>query len=154
MFTFVDVSTQDFPDYVVSVPTLLVNKNIIKGDDVFGYMNTMVEEILRVNPSLVQTPELEPQEVSSDPVDDLVGWCPEDGCTFSNITEQGDDCAKKNVSTEDTLFSFITDESEPLSNPHSKIGIEQTNEQYQGSVKRQQMDSSYERLMAERDLIK
>jgi len=157
LFTFIDVNTQSFPDYLESVPTLLVDKNMIKGDDVFGYMNSMVEEIIQKNPSLgqdIQQSTPPSNQVSSDPVDDLVGWCPDGGCTFSDITEQNDDCAKQSVSTADTTLSFISEENDSLSTPHSKIGIETTNEQYQSSEKRQQMDASYERLMSERDLIK
>jgi len=172
----VDVDTQKFPDYITSVPTLVIGKNMVKGGDVFGYMNNMVQEILQQDPSLGQGPTQQPslgqgptqqpslgqgptqspgnQQPATDPVDDLIGWCPDDGCSFSDITEQNDDCAKTNVSVDDTRFSFISEGSESLSDPHSKIGLEQSNEQYQVSEKRQQMDASYERLMAERDLVK
>ena len=164
MFVFVDIETNKFPDYVTSVPTLVVDQNMIKGGDVFGYMNNMVQEILQQNPGLdpqqqeqvgqppsTQNPGSNP---SHDPVDDLVGWCPGEGCSFADITEQNDDCSKKNVSLEDTRFSFISGEDAPLSDPHSKVALEQSDEQFKASAKRQQMDASYERLMAERQLVK
>ena len=171
MFVFVDIETNKFPDYVTSVPTLTVDQNMIKGGDVFGYMNNMVQEILQQNPELdpqqQQEQEQQGQQVgqppttqnsgsnpSNDPVDDLVGWCPGEGCSFADITEQNDDFSKKNVSVEDTRFSFITGEDAPLSDPHSKVGLEQSDEQFKASAKRQQMDASYERLMAERQLVK
>ena len=47
MFVFVDIETNKFPDYITSVPTLVVDQNMIKGGDVFGYMNNMVQEILQ-----------------------------------------------------------------------------------------------------------
>ena len=50
MFVFVDVETQQFPDYIKSVPTLVVEQNMIKADDVFGYLNNMVEQIFKANP--------------------------------------------------------------------------------------------------------
>ena len=31
-----------------------------------------------------------------DPIDDLVGWCPDGGCSFSPISETNDDCSKEN----------------------------------------------------------
>ena len=164
MFVFVDIETNKFPDYIKSVPTLVVDQNMIKGGDVFGYMNNMVQEILQQNPGLdpqqqqqqgqppsTQNPGSNP---SHDPVDDLVGWCPGEGCSFADITEQNDDCSKKNVSLEDTRFSFIGGEDAPLSDPHSKVALEQSDEQFKASAKRQQMDASYERLIAERELVK
>ena len=109
MFTFIDVGTQQYPDYIKSVPTLVIDQNMIKADDVFGYLNNMVEQIFEQHPELKQKyhPEQqEPQQLEQhqqlqqqkqfpsennapekpgkgpdyDPVDDLVGWCPDGGC--------------------------------------------------------------------------
>ena len=177
MFTFVDVETQQFPDYIKSVPTLVIDQNMIKADDVFGYLNNMVEQIFEQHPELKQKyhPEQQqsqqqPQQQAQqqpqqqghskgpdyDPVDDLIGWCPDGGCSFSPISEQNDDCSKQSVSVEDTNFTFITegdDQLAPQNNPQ-KVPMEQDNARFQQSEKQQQMDSSYERLMAERNLIK
>ena len=136
MFIFVDVQTQQFPDYVKSVPTLVIDQNMIKADDVFGYLNNMVEQIFEQNPELKQKYHPEQQQGQSnnslcnnkdhlnnrqqnlpdkpgkgpdyDPVDDLVGWCPDGGCSFSTISEQNDDCSKQMVSLEDRMFSTIS----------------------------------------------
>ena len=51
-FRIIDVSTQQYPNYIQSVPTLVANQQMIKNDDVFGYMNNMVEQIFRQNPQL------------------------------------------------------------------------------------------------------
>ena len=185
-FRIIDVSTQQYPNYIKSVPTLVVNKQMIQNDDVFGYMNNMVEQIFRQNPQLrekyhpqqQQQQQLQQQQQQqqqqqhtsmksigqeptktngplNDPVDDLVGWCPDGGCSFAPISESNDDCSKRNVSVEDTRFSFISDADEkmPIQNIE-KIPMQQNNDQFQKSAKQQQMDSSYERLMAERQLIK
>lgn len=184
-FRIIDVSTQQYPNYIKSVPTLVVNKQMIQNDDVFGYMNNMVEQIFRQNPQLrekyhpqqqkqqqhqQQHQQQQQQHTSmksigqeptktngplNDPVDDLVGWCPDGGCSFAPISDSNDDCSKRNVSVEDTRFSFISDSDEkmPIQNIE-KIPMQQNNDQFQKSAKQQQMDSSYERLMAERQLIK
>ena len=185
-FRIIDVSTQQYPNYIKSVPTLVVNKQMIQNDDVFGYINNMVEQIFRQNPQLrekyhpqqQQQQQLQQQQQQqqqqqhtsmksigqeptktngplNDPVDDLVGWCPDGGCSFAPISESNDDCSKRNVSVEDTRFSFISDADEkmPIQNIE-KIPMQQNNDQFQKSAKQQQMDSSYERLMAERQLIK
>ena len=186
-FQIVDVSTQRYPDYIDTVPTLVVEQRMIKNDDVFGYMNNMVEQIFKQNPQLkekyhpqqqqqqstqLQQPQRQhqnfnqdqqgigqqPQKMSSpeyDPVDDIVGWCVDDGCSFSPISETNDDCSKGKATLEDTRFSFISEGNDQLSggNTATKIPMEPSNAQFQKSAKQQQMDESYERLMAERNLI-
>ena len=180
MFVFVDVETQGFPDYIKSVPTLVVDQNMIKADDVFGYLNNMVEQIFKSNPELKQQyhpgqqPEQQGQQQGQrqqgqgqqqsdkpgkgpnhDPVDDLIGWCPDGGCSFAEITESNDDCSKKMVSLEDSnMFASISDGNDQLAPNPQKVALEQDNSNFQQSAKQQQMDSSYERLMAERQLIK
>ena len=172
---------------------------MIKNDDVFGYMNNMVEQIFRQNPQLkekyhpqaqqqqqqqqqpqqqqqvqqqsaqLQPPQRQmastqqpigqqPQKMNGpnyDPVDDIVGWCVDDGCSFSPISETNDDFSKNKASLEDTRFSFINEGNDQLSggNNTTKIPMENSNAQFQKSAKQQQMDESYERLMAERNLI-
>ena len=190
-FQIVDVLTQRYPDYIDTVPTLVVEQKMIKNDDVFSYMNNMVEQIFRQNPQLKekyhpqqpsqqrqpqsqQSAQLQPgqrqmgsaqqtigqppQKMSSpdyDPVDDIVGWCVDDGCSFSPISETNDDCSKKKATLEDTRFSFINEGNDQLSggNSATKIPMEDSNAQFQKSAKQQQMDESYERLMAERNLL-
>jgi len=201
MFIFVDVETQQFPDYIKSVPTLVMEQNMIKADDVFGYLNNMVERIFEQNPELKQKyhPEKQQQQgqqqqqqqgqqqqqqqqqqqeqqglpqqglqqqdldqqghskgTDYDPVDDLIGWCPDGGCTFSPISEQNDDCSKQNVSVEDTSFTFITEGDDQLApqNKPQKVPMDQDNARFQQSEKQQQLDNSYERLMSERNLLK
>jgi len=192
-FQIIDVQTQQYPDYIETVPTLVANQKMIKNDDVFGYMNNLVEQIFRQNPGLKdkyhpqQTPSQQassqkgsPQNsqltnqqqsvgrpnhesmksigqepVKTDPVDELIGWCPDGGCSFSPITEASDDCSKRMDPIEDTRFSFISDNDEkiPIDSVH-KVPMKQSNDEFQRTEKLKQMDASYERLMAERQLIK
>jgi len=184
MFVFVDVETQGFPDYIKSVPTLVVDQNMIKADDVFGYLNNMVEQIFKSNPELKQQYHPEQQQQGQqgheqqqqqqqqgneqqqqqpdkpnkgpnhDPVDELIGWCPDGGCSFAEITETNDDCSKKMVSLDDNMFASISEGNDQLAPNPQKVALEQDNSNFQQSAKQQQMDSSYERLMAERQLIK
>ena len=42
MFNFIDVNSNPYPDYIKSVPTLVIDQNIIRGDDVFDYLNKIV----------------------------------------------------------------------------------------------------------------
>lgn len=193
-FQIVDVGTQQYPDYIKSVPTLVIGQNMIKGDDVFGYMNHMVEQVFTQSPQLKekyhpqrqqqqgQMPQgshrvNEPQQLGQarqlnnqgignqptkvekgpdhDPIDDLVGWCPDGGCSFSPISETNDDCSKKTVSLDDNMFALISDNNDQLAPAdYEKVELGQDNSKFQKSAKQQQMDSSYERLMAERQLIK
>lgn len=180
-FKIIDVGSQQYPDYIQSVPTMVIDQSMIKGDDVFGYMNHMVEQIFQQNPELKdkyhpqqgqqshqghqgqqgqlshqnQLAEKPGKGPNYDPVDDLVGWCPDGGCSFSPISDTNDDCSKKNVDLTDNMFAMISDENDQLAPiDHQKVELGQDNGQFQKSAKQQEMDSSYERLMAERNLIK
>ena len=170
-FYIIDIETQQFPDYIQSVPTLVVDQSMIKNDDVFGYLNNMVEQIFKQNPELKQQYQQgqqqqgqqqqdgsNPQKVGKghthDPIDDLVGWCADGDCGFAPITESNDNCSKQNVSLEDTRFSFINESNDKLAPQPSKVPMEQDNSQFQKTEKQQQMDNSYERLMNERNLLK
>ena len=48
----------------------------------------------------------------------------------------------------------ISEENDQLAPQPQKVPMDQDNAQFQKSAKQQQMDSSYERLMAERNLVK
>ena len=189
-FQIIDVATQRYPDYIDTVPTLVANQQMIKSDDVFGYMNNMVEQIFQQNPQLKQkyhpqqVPKQQqrsmsqapigqapigqapigqapigqaPQKITGpdhDPVDDIIGWCPDGGCEFSPISEENDDCSKRSVTLDDTRFSFISDSDITISqNNVTSIPMQKNNDQFQSSAKQDKMDQSYERLMAERKLI-
>ena len=176
-FQIVDVMTQRYPDYIDTVPSLITNGQMIKNNDVFSYMNNMVEQIFQKSPELKQkyhpqqsNPQQSqsvvtqqsigqtPQKINSppsDPVDDIIGWCPDGGCSFSPISEQNDDCSKGLVTLEDTRFSFIDDSPGSMNDTHNvtKIPIQNDNQQFQKSDKLKKMDESYERLMAERRLV-
>ena len=190
-FKIIDVQTQRYPDYIETVPTLVANQQMIKNDDVFGYMNNLVEQIFRQNPVLKnkyhhqnsqqapsqqapsQNSQLTNQQQSmgrpnhesmksigqepekKDPVDELIGWCPDGGCSFSPITEASDDCSKRMDTIDDTRYSFISDADEKITiDPVRKVPMENSNQEFQRSEKLKQMDYSYERLMAERQLIR
>ena len=43
LFRIINVDTQPFPDYVKTVPCLLINGQIIKGNTVFEYLGKLVE---------------------------------------------------------------------------------------------------------------
>ena len=60
-FQIIDVFPLKDPDYIDTVPTLVANQQTIKSDDVFGYMNNMVEQIFQQNPQLKQ--KYHPQQV-------------------------------------------------------------------------------------------
>ncbi len=186
-FKIVDVTTQQYPDYIETVPTLVANQQMIKNEDVFGYMNNLVEQIFKNNPDIknryhpAQQQAQQPQQQAPQPqqpqqqhqqspqpsfesmkdignkvdeLDELVGWCPDGGCSFAPITESNDDVSKSTVSLEDTRFSFITEENHVPNDGIEKIAMENSNDAFQKNEKHKMMESSYERMMAERQLIK
>ena len=62
---------------------------------------------------------------------------------------------KESDPIEDTRFSFISDNDEkiPIDSVH-KVPMKQSNDEFQMTEKLKQTDASYERSMAERQLIK
>ena len=183
MFTYIDVGKEQYPDYIKSVPSLVTNGNIIKGEQVFNYINNLVQQLVKQNPELqTYMDQLDSQNRSNDQSNNqsnnqsndqpesqsnklpeggecqLDGWCLNGACNYSTITDSNDNCAKRTDPLLDiNPYSFISDSNDNLTqtnNTISKLPIEQDNTQFQKSVKQQQMDSSYERLMQERQLIK
>ena len=97
--------------------------------------------------SIGQEPE------KNDPVDELIGCLMED--SFSPITEASDDCSKRMDPIEDTRFHlFLIMMKKFPSIVFHKVPMKQSNDEFQRTEKLKQMDASYERLMAERQLIK
>jgi hypothetical protein len=159
MFNFIDVNSNPYPDYIKSVPTLVIDQNIIRGDDVFDYLNKIVGELLKQGQQgqqQGQQGQQQPANLSSNNVEDnsIIGWCVDDSCMFSELSDSNDDCANQCRKINDIKYSYILDDVSTAPINHSKVPMETSNEQFTKSAKQQQMDASYERLMAERNLIK
>ena len=72
MFTYIDVGKEQYPDYIKSVPSLVTNGNIIKGEQVFNYINNLVQQLVKQNPELqTYMDQLDSQNRSNDQSNNL-----------------------------------------------------------------------------------
>lgn len=152
LFRIINVDTQPFPDYVKTVPCLLINGQIIKGTTVFEYLGKLVEgkkeQEKRTHNQQLQESDQGQCRINDD--GELEGWCGSGGGVgYSMITEDNDDFTKKTYKIESDL-SFI--EGADDSSLQGQIQHMEKNDQ-QVNQKRQQFDSDYERLQQERGEI-
>ena len=152
LFRIINVDTQPFPDYVKTVPCLLINGQIIKGTTVFEYLGKLVEgkkeQEKRTDNQQLQESDQGQCRINDD--GELEGWCGSGGgVEYSMITEDNDDFTKKTYKIESDL-SFL--EGADDSSLQGQIQHMEKNDQ-QVSQKRQQLDSDYERLQQERGEI-
>lgn len=86
---------------------------------------------------------------------DFEGWCDDGGCSigFSMISESNDDHQNNRLQQNDSMFYLDGNESLTGSlNPSNQASIQSgsTNDDYQKSAKRSEMDQAYEKMMNSR----
>ena len=97
LFRIIKVDTQPFPDYVKTVPCLLINGQIIKGDTVFEYLGKLVEgkkgQEERTDNKQLQESDQGQCRINEE--GELEGWCGSGaGVEYSMITEDNVDTVK------------------------------------------------------------
>lgn len=149
LFKVINVDTQAFPEYVKTVPSILINGQVISGSTVFEYFGKLVEgkqqQEHRVDEG--QTTGKDEGQCRINKDGELEGWCGSgSGVEYSMITEDNDDFTKKNHQI-DTNLSFLDGITENSLEGQVQHMEKQDN---QLSGKRQQFDNDYERLQRER----
>ena len=174
-FKIVDVGTipkEQIPPYVQSVPCLVSGNNLIKGEKLFEYLNMFAKEALsqgnqgasdqangqreerveRMNMPQQGQGQGPGQENDSG---DFEGWCDDGGCSigFSMISESNDD--HQNNKLQQTDYMSYLDDSESLTGSLNAKGqgstqSGSTNDDFQKSAKRSDMDQAYEKMMENR----
>ena len=152
LFRIINVDTQPFPNYIQTVPCLLINGQIIKGNTVFEYLGKLVEG-KKQQEQRTETKQLQESDQGQCRINDdgeLEGWCgSSSGVEYSMITEENDDFTKRRHKIESDL-SFIDGADD--ASLQGQIQHMEKNDQQIGQ-KRQQFDSDYERLQQERGQI-
>ena len=164
------------PPYVQSVPCLIYGNNMIKGEKLFEYLNMFAQEMLskgdnrnvqqaiglreerveRMNvPQQRGEPKKDNSQMNSNDLGDFEGWCDDGGCSigFSVITESNDDHQNSKLEQTDSLFYLDHDESLKGSLNSGNLASIQSgssNDEFQKSAKRSEMDQAYEKLMERR----
>ena len=155
LFKIINIDTQPYPNYIKSVPSLIINGQIITGETIFQYLGKLVEgkqqQEERIKENKLNESDQGQCRINED--GELEGWCSPGGITggigFSLISEENDDYTKKNYKI-DTNFEFI-DGSSGASIQQQVQQMEKADNQL--SQKNKQFDNDYERLQRERGEI-
>jgi hypothetical protein len=148
LFKVVNIDAQPYPNYVKTVPAILINNQVITGETVFEYFGKLVEG--------KKSQEQRVEEGKSDSSDqgqctineegELEGWCGSGaGVEYSMITEDNDDYTKKTYKI-DTNYDMLEAASDSI---HAQVKSMEGKDA-QLSDKRQSFDSDLERMQRER----
>ena len=169
-FSIVNIDTEPFPNYIKEVPSLLINNQIIKGEELFDYMGRIVdasgesqpqeqrEQPQQQQPQQGQQQQQQPQQLTKNQgnmqcsvEDELMGFCTNNsGVEYSTITETNDDYTKS-FHTLDSNLEFLDGQSDIPNGNHSQVQLSK-DDNFDISDKRKEFDSDYEKLMSDRRL--
>jgi len=151
LFKVVNIDTQPYPNYVKSVPSILINNQVITGETVFEYFGKLVEgkksQEERVENNSTNESDQGQCKINED--GELEGWCGgsglgSGGVEYSMITEENDDYTKKHYKMESNYDLLegsddIQAQVKTMEGQDAKI-----------SDKRQSFDNDLERMQQER----
>lgn len=152
LFKVVNIDRQAFPNYIKSVPSILINDQVIKGDTVFEYFGKLVEgknqQEQRRNEG--NSTESDQGQCRINEEGELEGWCGNDtgGIGFAMITEENDDYTRKTYKIESNYDMLeggdvsIKDQVQNMEQGDSMI-----------ASKKKEFDSDLERMQQERGLL-
>jgi len=150
LFKIINIDTQPYPNYVKTVPCLLINGQIISGDTLFEYLGKLVEgkkqQGEREKENNLNESDQGQCKINED--GELEGWCSSGSIEFSTITEESDDYTKRNHKI-DTNYEYLDDHGDSIQSEVKKMEQEDN----QLTKKTQQFDNDYERLQRERGEI-
>ena len=150
LFKIVNVDTQPFPNYVKTVPSILINNQVVSGEKVFEYFGKLVEakekqEEREKSKSLTEKDEGQCR-INDDGL--LEGYCGNGmDLDFALITEESDDFTKKTYKM-DSCLSFLEYSSDEYSIKEKIQNMEESDSHL--GQKRQQFDNDLEKMQRER----
>ena len=151
LFKIVNIDTQPYPNYVKSIPAILINNQVITGETVFEYFGKLVEgkksQEQRVEEGKQNDSDQGQCRINEE--GELEGWCGGgiggSSVEYSMITEENDDYTKKTYKME-TNYDFLEGSGDSI---HAQVqSMEKDDSQL--STKRKSFDSDLERLQRER----
>jgi len=151
LFKVTNIDTQPYPNYVKSVPSIMINNQVITGDTVFEYFGKLVEgkKAQEDRSDSNQTTSSDQGQCRINDDGELEGWCGggigSSGVEFSKITEDNDDYTKKTYKME-TNYDFLEGSDGDINSQVKSMESQDT----QLSQKRKSFDSDLERMMSQR----
>lgn len=149
LFRVINVDTQPYPNYVKSVPSILINNQVISGQTVFEYFGKLVEgkkaQEQRIQNN--QTNSSDQGQCRINEEGELEGYCVNGapGIEFSMISEENDDYTKRTYKIESS-YDFLEGASDDI---HGQVKSMEAQDS-QLSQKRKAFDSDLERMQRER----
>ena len=152
LFRVVNVDTQPYPNYVKSVPSILINNQVISGQTVFEYFGKLVEgkkaQEQRIENN--QTNSSDQGQCRINEEGELEGYCGSSGLgasgiEYSMISEENDDYTKRTYKIESS-YDFLEGASDDI---HSQVKSMEAQDS-QLSEKRKSFDNDLERMQRER----
>lgn len=149
LFRVVNVDVQPYPNYVKSVPSILINSQVISGQTVFEYFGKLVEgkkaQEQRIQNN--QTNSSDQGQCRINEEGELEGYCGNggSGIEFSMISEENDDYTKRTYKMESS-YDFLEGASDDI---HSQVKSMEAQDS-QLSEKRKSFDNDLERMQRER----
>ena len=179
-FSIVNIDTEPFPNYIKSVPSLLINNQIVEGEQLFEYMGRIVDASGEISqeekyhqqhqqqqPQHQQPQHQQPQHqqhqqhqqqqqdtMKCSASDEIMGYCTNGSCIdYSTITETSDDYTKS-FHKIDSNLEFLEGQGDMPGGTMmngSRVQLSK-DDTFDRSEKRKEFDSDYEKLMNDRKL--
>lgn len=152
LFRVVNVDTQPYPNYVKSVPSILINNQVISGQTVFEYFGKLVEGKREQEARLQanQASEKDQGQCRINEDGELEGYCGVSGLggsgiEYSMISEENDDYTKRVYKIENS-FDYLEGASDDI---HRQVKNMESQDA-RLSEKRKSFDNDLERMQRER----
>lgn len=147
LFKIVNVDREPFPNFIKTVPCILINNQVVTGSDVFEYFGKLVEgkknQEEREQEDKMKESDQGQCRINED--GELEGYC--GGDTFSLITEENDDFTKRTFNSHNRY-----DMLDGGGDIHSQVKeMEQTDNEL--NQKNKGFDQDLERMQRERGEI-
>jgi hypothetical protein len=152
LFRVINVDTQPYPNYVKSVPSILINNQVISGQTVFEYFGKLVEG-KKAQEQRIQNNQANSSDQGQCRINEegeLEGYCDGSGLggsgvEFSMISEENDDYTKRTYKIESS-YDFLEGDSDDI---HKQVKSMEAQDS-QLSEKRKSFDNDLERMQRER----
>lgn len=155
LFNVVNIDVQSYPNYVKSVPCLLINGQLINGNTVFEYLGKLVDGKMQQE-TRVQQNNTTSQDQGVCRINDdgeLEGWCGGTGSVeYSIISNENDDYTTKKYKI-DSNYEFLSGNSIGSNLDLSNQIKQMESKDNQLSQSKNLFDSDFERLQRERGEI-
>ena len=150
LFKIVNIDSQPYPNYVKTVPSILINNQVISGETVFEYFGKLVESKKQQEERIEQnqTNSSDEGQCRINEEGELEGYCGSglggSGVEFSLITEENDDYTKKTYKMESS-YDFLDGQGGDI---HAQVKSMEAKDS-QLSAKQKSFDSDLERMQRE-----